>query len=283
MADINRSAFLPAQISNEIIQKAQEESAVMALARQITLPGTGVAVPVITADPEAAWVGETAAKTVSNSTVSSKLLQPYKLAVIETVSKELTRDASGLYEELKRRLPLALARKFDNTVIGGTNAPGSNFDTFASCTAQDLGSGAYEGLIAADGDVAAHGGILNGFAISPQARSILLGATDTTGRPLFINNVAEGAIPMILGAPTRQNKGLYKTVSGGNNIIGAAGDWTQAVFGIVEGIHIDVSEEATLTSGDTTINLWQNNMVAIRAEIEIGFRANLEAFNLLTD
>lgn len=283
MADINRSAFLPAQISNEIIQKAQEESAVMALARQITLPGTGVAVPVITADPEAAWVGETAAKTVSNSTVSSKLLQPYKLAVIETVSKELTRDASGLYEELKRRLPLALARKFDNTVIGGTSAPGSNFDTFASCTAQDLGSGAYEGLIAADGDIAAHGGILNGFAISPQARSILLGAMDTTGRPLFINNVAEGAIPMILGAPTRQNKGLYKTVSGGNNIIGAAGDWTQAVFGIVEGIHIDVSEEATLTSGDTTINLWQNNMVAIRAEIEIGFRANLEAFNLLTD
>ena len=283
MADINRSAFLPAQISNEIIQKAQEESAVMALARQITLPGTGVAVPVITADPEAAWVGETAAKTVSNSTVASKLLQPYKLAVIETVSKELTRDASGLYEELKRRLPLALARKFDNTVIGGTSAPGSNFDTFASCTAQDLGSGAYEGLIAADGDIAAHGGILNGFAISPQARSILLGAMDTTGRPLFINNVAEGAIPMILGAPTRQNKGLYKTVSGGNNIIGAAGDWTQAVFGIVEGIHIDVSEEATLTSGDTTINLWQNNMVAIRAEIEIGFRANLEAFNLLTD
>lgn len=276
MADINRGSFLPAQIAKEIISKTQEESAVMALARQINLPGTGVAIPVIMGDPEAAWVAETGKKPVSNSTVVSKLMQPYKLAVIETVSMELTRDADALYAELVKRLPLALAKKFDNTVIGGTTAPGSNFDTFAQATSQSL-SNAYDGLVAAEADIAAHGGIMNGVALAPQGKSLLLGAKDTTGRPLFINNVSEGAVPYVLGAKTVMNKGLYKNDT--TDIVGVAGDWTQAAYGTVEGIKIAVSDQATV--GD--INLFEQNMVAIRAEIEIGFVADATCFNLLTE
>lgn len=283
MADINRTAFLPAQISKEIIAKTQEQSAIMSLARKINLPGTGVAVPVIMGDPDAAWVGETEKKPVSNSEVVSKLMQPYKLAVIETVSMELTRDADALYEELKNRLPLALAKKFDNTVIGGTAAPGSNFDNFASATAQDISVNTYDALVAAEADIAANGGVMNGIALAPQGKSALLAAKDTTGRPIFINNVSEGAVPMVLGAKTVMNKGLYKADSSAN-VLGVAGDWTQAVYGTVEGIQISVSDQATLDLGSgQSINLWQQNMVAIRAEIEIGFRADVSAFNLLTD
>lgn len=283
MADINRSAFLPAQISKDIIQQTQTASAVMALARQVSLPGTGVAIPVITGDPTAEWVAETGKKPVSNSEVTSKLLRPYKIAVIETVSKELVRDADALYAALAQRLPNALAKAFDNTVIGGTAAPGSDFDTFATATAQDISTGTYAALVAADGDVTAHGGIVNGFAIAPQGRSILLGAVDADGRPLFINNVAEGAVPVILGAKTVMSKGLYKADASGN-IVGVVGDWSQAVYGTVEGIQISVSDQATLDiGGGNTINLWQQNMVAIRAEMEIGFRANTDVFNLLTD
>lgn len=278
MADLNRSAFLPAQISKEILSKTQEQSAVMTLARQIALPGTGVAVPVIMGDPEAAWVAETGKKPVSNSDVVSKLVQPYKLAVIETVSMELVRDADALYAELLKRLPLSLAKKFDNTVIGGTAAPGSNFDTFAASTAQDISANTYDALVAAEGDIATHGGIMNGVALAPQGKSLLLGAKDTTGRPLFLNNVSEGAVPMVLGAKTVMNKGLYKADASGN-IVGVVGDWTQAVYGTVEGIKISVSDQATVGN----INLWEQNMVAIRAEIEIGFRADTTVFNLLTD
>lgn len=278
MADINRSSFLPAQISSEIISKMQESSAVMALARQIALPGTGVAIPVITSDPEAGWVAETGKKPVSNSDVESKLLRPYKLAVIETVSEELLRDAPALYAELVKRLPMALGTKFDNTVVGGTNKPGSDFDDLAACTKQDISTTTYASLVAADADVSAHGGIVDGFAIAPQGRSIMLGATDSTGRPLFVNSVAEGAIPMVLGAKTVMNKGLYKADASGN-IVGVVGDWTQAVYGTVEGIKISVADQATVGN----INLWEQNMVAIRAEVEIGFRANTECFNLLTD
>lgn len=278
---------LPTEVSNEILQKAQEQSAVMQLARKINLPGRGLTIPVITGDPEAEWVAETGAKPVSNPGLSQKIMQGYKLAVIVPFSQEFRRDASALYSALVNRLPLALARKFDATVFHG-NAPGSNFDVLGSCTAQLISSDTYGGLVAADMDIAAHDGILNGFVISPTARGILLGAKDLDGRPLFINSVAEGSIPMILGAKTVQSKAAYKAGTSPNpNVVGIAGDWTQAMYGVVQGVDISISEEATLTYTDddsqtVTLNLWQKNMFAVRAEIEVGFVADTNCFNRLT-
>ena len=271
---------LPPEVSAEILAKTQDASAIMSLARQIALPGRGVSIPVITADPEAAWVGETEAKTVANPTLATKVMEPYKLAVIVPFSNEFRRDAAALYDELVRRLPLALAQKFDATVVGAVQAPGSNFDTFAAATAQNISNpNTYASLVAADTDIAAHGGIMNGIALGPQGKGVLLGAVDGESRPLFINNVSEGAVPMVLGAQTVLSKGIY---DGTNHVVGIAGDWTQAMYGTVEGVTIDYSSDATLTSGNTTINLFQQNMFAVRAEIEIGFRADTSCFNRLT-
>ena len=280
----NRTSIdLPVDVSSAIIEKMQEESAVMTLARQIELPGRGAAVNVITADPEAAWVSETAAKPVSNPGLATKIMRAYKLAVIVPFSNEFRRDVGALYDAIVARIPRALGQKFDATVFGAVNAPGTDFDSFASATAQALSGtgGAYAGLVAADGDIATHGGIMNGVVLSPQGKGILLAATDGNKRPLFINSVAEGAIPMVLGARTVTSKGAYK--AGTPNVVGVVGDWTQAVYGTVEGVKIDYSADATLTSGSTTINLFQQNMFAVRAEIEIGFRADVSVFNKLTD
>ena len=295
MANINRGAVsLPTEISSEIIQKTTEQSAVMRLARRVTLPGNGLTIPMITGEPTAEWVEETGVKPVSNPSVNKKIMQAYKLAVIETFSKEFTRDLRALYDALVARMPAALAFAFDKTVIGATEKPGENFDNFALCTAQSIiattDASTYDGLVAADADIAAQGYMLNGFALSPQARGILLGACDSTGRPLFVNSVADGAIPVILGAPTFVNKGMYKAGTSGTSgtpaIVGVAGDWSQALYGTVEGVQIDVNEKGVVTvgsgTGATQINLWQQNMVAVRAEIEIGFRAVTDAFNLLT-
>ena len=278
----NRTSIdLPVDVSNEIIQKTQEGSAVMQLARQIALPGRGAAINVITSDPEAAWVSETGSKPVSNPGLETKVMRAYKLAVIVPFSNEFRRDVASLYDALIQRLPKALGQKFDSTVFGVTAAPGSDFDTFASVTAQSLASDVYGGLVAADTDIALHGGILNGFVLSPQARGVLLGATDGDDRPLFINNVSEGAIPMVLGAKTVLSKAAFK--SGSPAQIAFAGDWTQALYGVVEGVKIDYSSDATLDlGGGSVINLFQQNMFAVRAEIEVGFRADTSVFNKLT-
>lgn len=290
----NRSNItLPAEVSGEVLAKTQQTSAIMRLARQIALPGRGVQIPVITSDPVAGWVDETGAKPVSNPGLSSKLMQPYKLAVIVPFSEEFFRDANALYDEIIARLPNAFGAQFDGTVIGALDAPGENFDTFANATAQSLiateNHSTYDGLVNAYTDISANGGHLNAFAMSPAGLGILIAAVDTTGRPLFVPSAASGEIGRLLGAQVIENRGLYKageagvgTAPGTPAIVGVAGDWSRAVFGTVEGIKMKLLDQATLVSGTTTINLAQNDMVAVRAEIELGFRADVNSFNLLT-
>lgn len=283
--DINRttSISLPPAVSGDILQKTQESSAVMRLARRIALPGLGVTVPIITGDPEAGWVGETEKKPVKRGTLATKQMSPYTLAVIVPFSNQFRRDAKALYDAMVQRLPGVLAKKFDATVFGAADVPGSNFDSLAKCTAQSILTDAYGGLVAADADIADHDGILNGWVLSPKAKSMLLTAVDGNKRPLFINNVADGAVPMILGAPVKQSKGAYiAETATADAVVGFAGDWTQAVYGTVEGVQIAISDQATLTDGESTINLFEQNMFAVRAEIEVGFRCDTSVFNKLT-
>ena len=275
--DINRTTIgLPADVSNEILAKTQDESAIMTLARQIALPGRGVEIPVITADPIAEWVDETDSKKVSPALLGKKIMTAYKLAVIVPFSNEFRRDASALYDALVERLPRALAYQFDQTVIGAVKAPGANFDQLNGGTPEALD---YAGLVAADGTIAAAGGEMDGIALAPAGKAALLGAIDRQGRPLFINTAAEGAVPYILGARTVIGKGVYDATNG---TIAVAGDWTQALYGTVEGVKIDYSEQAAIITGNGAVSLWQNNMFAVRAEIEIGFRADTNCFVTFT-
>lgn len=278
---------LPNEVSSEILQKTQGASAVMQLARQIPLPGRGVQIPVITGDPTASWVTETGSKPVSNPSLSKKIMQAHKLAVIVPFSDEFARDAESLYNALVDRLPGALAKEFDKTVFFGPASSLANFDDFSTVTTQALDASqktAYDGIVAAEVDINTQGGVVNGYVFSPQGRGVLLSAVDGDKRPLF-NSIADGNIPSILGAPLYYSEAAYKSGSP-KDIVGFAGDWTKAMYGTVEGVRIDFSKEATLTVTDgsdtTTINLWQNNMFAVRAEIEIGFVAQTAFFNALT-
>lgn len=291
--DTNRTTIsLPAEVSDQILQKTQEASAVMRLAPQIPLPGRGAVIPVITSDPDAGWVSETDEKPVSNPGLGTKQMQAYQLAVIVPFSKQFRRDADALYNALVNRLPLALAKKFDQTVIGAVEKPGENFDSFAACTSQALVPGAgetiYGNLVKAYLDIASAGGGMDGIAISPVGMGLLLGAVTSSGTPIF-NNAAEAAINRILGARTIESRGIYKSGAAAGDssagtpaLVGIAGDWTQAMWGTVGGVDVSISEESTLTIGTQQINLWQRNMFAVRAEIEIGFRADTNCFNLLT-
>lgn len=285
---------LPNSVSSEILQKTQEASAIMRLARRIILPGNGVQIPMITGDPQAAWVTETGSKPVSNPTIDKKIMQAHKLAVIVPFSNEFRRDAAALYDALIQRLPGVLAKKFDATVFFGPESSLANFDDLSAVTKQSLQSSVYGGLVNADTDISEQGGTIDGYAFSPQGRGMLLGALDGVNRPLFINSIADSDIPKLLGAATYFTQGAYKAGSAAAgstaavpDVVGFAGDWSHAMWGTVEGVKIDVSEEATLTykdqsNNDATLNLWQQNMFAVRAEIEVGFVAETQYFNALT-
>lgn len=284
--DMNRTTSgvnLPPAVSTEIWSSTQDQSAALSLARTIALPGSGVSIPIITGDPQAEWVDETEAKPVSRPTLGNKIITPYKLAVIVPFSNEFRRDLSALYNALVDRLPGALAKRLDQTVFTDDVAvPGSNFDKLTGAPSFDLGEDAWQALVAADSSVAlAGGGRLNGWALSPQARGVLLGSVDGNGRPLFVDNIAANSVPTLLGAPVVISRGVYDDTTPPQ--IGFTGDWTYAVAGTVEGVQVSVSDQATLVDGANTINLWQQNMFAVRAEIEVGFRVrDINAFARLT-
>ena len=269
----SNSITLPTVLSNEVWANAVEESAIMQLAQRIDLPGRGLSVPVVTGDVSASWITESTEKHVEKATYSLKTMTPYKLAVIEVFSDEFRRDLPALYAELARRLPSALSRKFDATVFGGT-APGTGFDVLTNATAVDIDADSdgntYQKLVGVIETLGADGYEMNGIAASPQMQAKLLGAVDGQGRPLFLTDVTAGSgVSRILGAPVVKASQAYK--SGSPAVIGFAGDWSKARYGIVDGINIAISDQATLNDGTNQINLWQRNCFAVRAEFEVGF------------
>lgn len=267
----SNSMTLPVELSRDVWAQAVEQSAIMQLAQRIDLPGRGIAVPVVTGDVSADWIAESTEKHVGEATYSLKTMVPYKLAVIECFSDEFRRDLPALYAELARRLPAAIAKKFDYTVFQGT-APGSGFDVLTSATAVSIDADAqgntYQKLVGVIKTLGGYGHELTGIAASPQCQAALLGAVDGQGRPLFLTDVtAGGGVSSVLGAKVVKAKEAYKA----NTQVAVAGDWSQARYGIVDGINIAISDQATINDGTNQINLWQRNMFAVRVEAELGF------------
>lgn len=276
--DISRqtsNVILDAEISGEIWAKTIEQSAFMQLANRIVIPGSGVKVQTISGEPTADWVAETNSKPVSFHTFGKKTITPYKLAVIEPFSDEFRRDKAALYAECVRRLPGAIAKKFDSTIMSST-APGTGFDVLGTGVSSVGigGSDVYGAFVDIDAAIASADGIMNAIALSPQGKSIVLGAVDTVGHPLFTAGVGSNTVGNILGSSVAIAKGVY--VSGTPAVVGVAGDFTGVRWGMVEDISMTISDQATLTYTDSnsqsvTLNLWQQNMFAVKVECEVSF------------
>jgi HK97 family phage major capsid protein len=264
-------APLPVEVVDTIIQKTQEQSAIMAAAVNQPVSATTNEFPVITGDPDAFWTNEAAEKTVDEPTVGTKTLRIYKLAVIVPFSEEVESDQSSLFNALVDRIPAALGKKFDRTVYGYETAPGSDFDQFSASPAIGYGSSAYDGIIATDSAIADADGTLNRFIASPKLRNKLMTEKDNENRPLFVTSIADpNAFGTILGAPVQLSKNVYN--AGTPNTLGVAGDFTHARYAVLNGIRVDRSTEASLNLGSATpISLFQNDLIAIRAEIRVGF------------
>lgn len=268
--DINRGTSgvikLPAEVSSEIWANTLENSAVQARARKVALPAGGLTIPMITGDPEAGWVNETDEKPVSDSKFGSKVMTPYKMAVIELFSDEFRRDLPGLYAELVRRLPYALGRKFDKAALGLEDAPGTGFDTLKDAPEIAL-DGTIKPFLSGLKSVAANKGVVDGWTLTEEARVDALNIADSMNRPLLVSDYSTaGQVGTILGKPVSTTRAID-----GSNVAGFAGEWSSAVWGAVEDIQIDINDRGSVTRGGEQINLWQRNMFAVRAEIEVGF------------
>lgn len=272
------TSLLPRDITDMIFEDVARTSAVQQLARRVNLPLSGVAIPITTGKPSAGWVAEGAAKPVSDATLDVKLMDPKKLATIVIFSEEYIRsDRSLMFDNVRDQIREAFADAFDAAAIHGTNTP------FAAHLAQttktvELGTnaagagGVYKDLVDGLSLLVSDRKKLTGFAADPAAEPILLGSVDGNGRPILVDTDAGTVGQRLIGRPVAFGEGVGggETVDEDLRLIG--GDWTKVAYGVGREITFDVSNQATVTlADDTVINLWQRNLVAVRAEAEYGF------------
>lgn len=293
MVDINRGTTgvsLPAEVSQEVWSEVQAASVVMNLARRVTLSGAGTVYHEILTDSTPEFVGETDRKPVSNPTFTNKTLKPHKIAVVQTYSDEFRRDLPGLYNALIGRLPGALARTFDLAALHGTGAPAADFDDLSGATEISI-------LNTTAGSADAYGGFLSAlaavpnltaWALAPLGEVTALSNRDTNGSPILVGSAAtDGSVGSIAGRPVFRSQNVYEAGEAGSPgtaaTLGIAGDWSKAVWGQVEAISVDISDNPVFDSdGDLVTAGWQDNMISVRAEVHVGFIADDSYFVRLT-
>lgn len=281
------SGFMNRTQAQAIFERAARMSVVQRLVREVPLGGNGVSVPVVTGRATAGWVAEAGPKPASSGSLTLKNIDPKKLAVIFVVSAEVVRANPGNYMNLLREQAAeAFAIAFDNAALhdagpDGTAGAGpfaTNIDTTdktveLGSTVQDEG-GIHGDIVAALRLLLEDGKRLTGFALDDRVEADLLGAVDANGRPLYIDTpldetTAAARPGRLIGRPSFMGEGVAL-----GDIVGYAGDWTQAAWGVVGGINYDVSTEATVTINGTLTSLWEHNLFAVRAEAEYGWLVN---------
>lgn len=285
------TGFIKPELAGPIFNEAAKGSAAMSLIRKVPLGASGQAFPIVTSKPTANWTAEGAQKHTTEAGLGLVKMEPKKLTAIAVASQEVIRANPGGYSEtLAGLLAEAFARAFDLAIFhnkGGDGNGTSPFETTLAATTKSVTLGAAAGTNTYDDLVKAMSLNLQGtpkkqvtgFAFDTGFEIDLLNAKDTAGRPLFAEAAYTGAVPAlrsgsVLGRTTymHENVGLDKTV-------GFAGDWSKCAWGTVGGITMDISTEATVTIGGQLVSLYENNLVAVRAEAEYGFAvADKEAF-----
>ena len=283
------SGFIPKERAQAYFDEARKSSIVQQLVRQIPLGASGVEIPYSTAKAAAGWVSEAGQKPTTESAMALATITPKKLAAISVVSAEVVRANPANYMEILRAdIAEAFAIAFDAAAIHGTNTPfGAN--SYIAATTRDkvevgttatTAGGVFGDLNLVLKELVDNSKRLTGFAFDRKAEPVLNGATDSIGRPLFINgaltDVASVITPgQVMGRPAYLGDGIATDIVAGTpntgGIIGFGGDWSKAVWGVVGGITYDVSTEATVTLGTDLVSLWEHNLVAIRAEAEYGW------------
>jgi HK97 family phage major capsid protein len=233
----------------------------------------------------AGWVEEAGKKPTSESTLSIKSIVPKKLAVIAVVSAEVVRANPGGYmQEIQNQVGEAFALAFDAAAFHGTSTP---FATFLDQSTKEV---EFTDAAGADGALTnvyseLNAGLrllvndskkLTGFAFDTRFEPELNDAKDSVLRPLFVESpFTEEAGPVrlgrLLGRRTVLGDGVYDATEG---TLGYGGDWTQTAWGTVGGISYDISTQATVTIGAELVSLFENNLVAVRAEAEYGWLVN---------
>lgn len=273
------SGFLKPELAQAYFDDARRLSVVQQNVRQVPLGINGQEIPVTTSKPTASWVSEGAKKPTTAGGKSLKTITPKKLAAISVVSAEVVRANPGGYiEDLRQDIAEAFAIAFDAAALHGVNSP-FGVGNYIAATSKSVALGttpANKGGIYADVNAGLSllvndGKRMTGSVWDSVAEPIFNSSVDTNGRPLFIDSPTTETSATVRNGRLLGRQSVIGEGVGLGDVVGFAGDWSKAVWGVVGGITYDISTQATVTLDDELVSLFENNLVAVRAEAEFGW------------
>lgn len=286
------AALIPEDVSAEILSNVPQRSAVMQLARRlVNMSAAQKRLPVMSAMASAYFVsGDTGLKQTSEVNWENKYIDAEELAVIVPIPESVLDDADyDIWGQVRPSVEEAFGIAIDAAVLYGTNIPASwttnlgaaGIVAGALAASQNVSLAAYSDLYEAIfGETA--GGVTGLFGLVEEDGFMVTGSIahltmkrrlrnmrSADGVPLFQNLPGQPMQYTLDGAPC-----LFPT----NGAISAtqyliSGQWNQLVYAMRQDITYKVLDQAVIQDGAGNIiyNLAQQDMVALRAVMRLGF------------
>ena len=281
-------ALMPEDVSREIVQGVPQNSAVMSLARRLPdMSRKQRRLPVLSSLLTAYFVtGDTGLKQTSEIEWGNKYINAEELAVIVPIPEAVLDDADyDIWGEIRPRISEAFGKAFDQAVLYGTNAPSdwpsslltgatSASHTVDLSTAEGASKDLYDTIMGVDGVIALveeDGYMVNGHVASLSMRAKLRGLRDSSKQPIFKTSMQDASRYELDGEPVLfpRNGSIVAAQS-----LLISGDWAQLVYAMRQDITYKLLTEAVIqdASGNIVFNLAQQDMVALRAVMRLGWQ-----------
>lgn len=257
------AAFLPHQVAELVVRPVTAESVAIQAA---TLVQTGETssfrVPIVAADPTAAWTAENAPITATDPTFTEVVTPYFKLAGLTVISNELANDSDpAALEVVGRGLARDIARKLDAAFFG----------TKGASTITPAGLGDLTGINEVAGptawtdvdpfletiyDAEGVGASVGAFVANPADALALAQLKESTGsnRPLLQPDATQPTRRLLAGVPLLTSPGVAA-----GTVWGIPAD--RALIALRQDVALEVSTDAYFGSDQT----------AIRAILRVGF------------
>ena len=275
-------ALIPEENAREIIQGAVAQSAALSMGRRLAnMTSKQTKLPVLDALPIAYFVdGDTEQKKTTKQQWDKKILYAEEVAVIVPIPEAVLDDADyDIWGEVRPRIQEAFGKVIDQAIFFSTGKPTNwRAGLVPSATAAGatvaLGTNDLYDVIMGEGGVIAKveesGFFVSGHLADISMRAKLRGLKDKQDRPLFLASMQQAGNYTLDGsAMTFPRNGAWDPTAA----LMVSGDFSQLVYSIRQDITFKLFTEGVVQNTDGTIayNLMQNDMVALRAVMRLGW------------
>lgn len=276
-------SLIPVQEANEIIQGTITQSAVLSRGRKLAnMTSKQYKVPVLDMLPIAYFVnGDTGQKKTSKMAWDKKFIVAEEIAVIVPITEAVLYDSEyDIWAEVKPRITEAFGKVIDGAILFDAEKPSTWRDGLVA-TATKAGTvvtlntqdDLFDKIMAEDGVIAKVedcGYFVNGHMADISMRAKLRGLKDNNGQPLFKSDMQGSTSYALDGSPINfPNNGAFDK----SKALMISGDFSQLVYSIRQDITFKLFTEGVVqnTDGSIAYNLMQNDMVALRAVMRLGW------------